>query len=382
MIRRGKIASALMVALALLLLAGGAAQARESSFAPASAEKTLKGLSWLCMLRMFCPLTPARYDTFKRSVEGHRDDQYYLGLLLRTGDGFPSDRDAGMQWIVIAAEKGAALAVMFIESRMQNGEHFEFDETKAATLLQKDVAAGDIDAMRALGPMTIRGRGVAQNPQAGLALLRQAADRGSIAAARDLAHLYTLGTDGLPRDHDEGMRWYTVAASHGDVDSMVTLGSMWRNAPMADVLDALEKGQIPRQRFQPDIVQGYCWLVRAAMLGSASSQYELALFRSRDESDNRGNAIALDYIQADFWFRLGARNREYDNSQVRGGIEPKMTTAQMDEAKKLVDAWHTLTSAGEGGEDRRAGRERTHLPADRVALTSACCVSRNRSPPA
>jgi TPR repeat protein len=343
--RTRKSLGSLLLAAALLLFVAGPARADTGSYAPANAETTLKGLSWLCMIGSLCPLTPARYHTFERSVQGHRDDQYYLGLLLRTGDGFPTDREAGMQWIVIAAEKGAALAAMYIESRMQNGEHIEFDETKAAALLRKDADAGDIAAMRALGPMTIRGRGVAQNPQAGLAVLRQAVDRGSIAAARDLASLYTLGTNGLPHDHAEGMRWYTVAADLGDVDSMATLGGMWRNTPMIDILDAMRKGQIPKQTFEPDIVQGYCWMVRAAMMGSAMSQYELALFRSRDESDRRGNAIARDYVQADFWFRLGARVPDYDNSQVRGGIEPNMTTAQMDAAKKLAGDWRTLTFA-------------------------------------
>jgi hypothetical protein len=63
---------------------------------------------------------------------------------------------------------------------------------------------------------------------------------------------------------------------------------------------------------------------------------------TRHNSDRRGNVIAPDLIQADFWFRLGARDSEYDNSQVRGAIEPKMTTAQLDQVKKMVKDWHKL----------------------------------------
>ena len=76
--------------------------------------------------------------------------------------------------------------------------------------------------------------------------------------------------------------------------------------------------------------------------GDLLAHYELALMRTRRNSDNHGNVIESDLIQADFWFRLGTRNREYDNSQVRGAIEPKLTTAQRDQVKKIVAGWHTL----------------------------------------
>jgi hypothetical protein len=55
-------------------------------------------------------------------------------------------------------------------------------------------------------------------------------------------------------------------------------------------------------------------------MGDSLARYELALVRSRRNSDSRGNVIEPD--PADFWFRLGARNRDYDNSQVRAAVEP------------------------------------------------------------
>jgi TPR repeat protein len=330
--RTRKILTPLVAALAILLVAVGAARA-ESGYAPANAEKTFKGMGWTCMIQTLCPLTKANYATFQRAVEGHRDDRYLLGLLLRTGDGFPTDRDGGTQWIALAAAQGAALAVMYAENRMQNGERIEFDETKAASILKTQADAGDIDSMRALGPMLIRGRGIGQDPRAGIDLLKKAAAHGSHDAERELARLYTLGTNGLPSDRAMGMTWYAVAASHGDVDAMLSLGSMWRNAPIGDT------------KFQTDVILGYCWLVRAAMLDKAAAQYDLALLFSRGEHDSKGNEMPRDLIQADFWFRLGARNPEYDNSQVRGAIEPNMTTAQMEAAKTRVAAWHKFEFA-------------------------------------
>ena len=48
--------------------------------------------------------------------------------------------------------------------------------------------------------------------------------------------------------------------------------------------------------------------------------------------------IAADLVQAGFFFRLAARNPDHDNSQIRGMIEPKMTTAQLQDAKRLAEA--------------------------------------------
>jgi TPR repeat protein len=333
--------AAIVTVLAMVL---GAAPARAASgLGPADAEKTLGRLSYVCMVQSLCPLTAENYETLKRAVAGQRDNEYLLGLNLITGDGMPTDRTAGMEWVVKAAEAGAPLAARYVENKLQNGEHIEIDETKVATILKTQADAGDIQSMRTLGPMMIRGRGVAQDPQGGIALLRKAAEHDTNGVVEyQIAELYLIGTNGLTHDHEEGMKWYAISASHGNVDAMATLGGLWENTPMVDLAALMKTGQIPKQTFEPDIVQSYCWRARAAMMGSALAQYELALMLTRDTSDRRGNAIAPDLIQADYWFRLGARDPEYDNSQVRGAIEPKMTTAQLDQVKKMVDDWHKL----------------------------------------
>ena len=60
---------------------------------------------------------------------------------------------------------------------------------------------------------------------------------------------------------------------------------------------------------------------------------------ARGEKDARGTVIVIDLIQADVWFRLAARSPYHDNSQIRAMIEPQMTTSQIDEAKRRVEAW-------------------------------------------
>ena len=332
-----------LVLAAALLSTAGAARA-DSGLGPADAEKTLGRLGYLCMIQSLCPLTAANYATLKRAVAGHRDDEYHLGLNLIHGDGLPTDHIAGGPGSPRRPNRAAPLAAGYVERHLQNGEHIEIDETKVAAALQKQADAGDVESMRALGPMiNLRTR-----PRAGQRCRHRFAAQGragTTLAARsrpEIADLGLIGTNGLPHDHEEAMKWYTISASHGNLHAMATLGGLWENAPMIDLSKVLETGRIPEQTFEPDIVQSYCWRVRAAMMGSSLAQYELALMLTRHSSDRGGNVIEPDFIQADFWFRLGARDPDYDNSQVRGAIEPKMTTAQLDQVKKMVGDWHKL----------------------------------------
>src|SRR5262249_31339697 len=86
-----------------------------------------------------------------------------------------------------------------------------------------------------------------------------------------------------------------------------------------------------------NLVQAYCWLMRAALLNQPQAQEKLSMMFARGEHDDHGNTVPIDLVQADVWFRLAARNRFHDNSQIRAMIEPQMTTDQLNEAKRLVD---------------------------------------------
>ena len=329
-----------IAALVALMLCAGAARAEDGDLAPANAGKTLDHLSYLCWTSSLCPLSAQGYRVLKKAVAGDRDGQYLWGLFLLTGDGVPTDRAGGMKWIAMAAEQGAPDAVMFVNAKIRNGERVEFDETKAATILKKQVGAGDVESMRALGPMMIRGRGTDQDVKGGIEMLVHAAQRGSAKAEQDLSDLYLMGAPGVPKDRTEAMRWLAVSAGHGNVDAMVNLGYMSMTAPIMDLDKVLDTGHLP-PRPKTSLVAGYCWLMRAALMDNPQAQEKLSMMFSSGEHDDDAR-LAADLIQADYWFRLAARSPYHDNSQIRGGIEPKMTTAQLDQAKHLFETWHAL----------------------------------------
>jgi TPR repeat protein len=127
------------------------------------------------------------------------------------------------------------------------------------------------------------------------------------------------------------MRWLAVSAGHGNADAMLSLGYMSMNTPI---------GTPSSER---NLAQGYCWLMRAALLDKPQAQEKLSMIFATGEKDSRGTVIAVDLVQADRWFRLAARSPYHDNSQIRAMIEPKMTTEQIAEAKRLADGFHPLS---------------------------------------
>lgn len=322
---------AITVLAACIWMPSDAARAQDGDYAPANILKTNKTLGWLCMLNATCPVSAQVRGIISRAIATDRSARYLLGLTLLTGDGLPRDREAGVAWVVMAAEQGEPAAARDIAGRLRNGDRIAADETKIAAALKPDADAGEVEAMRALGPMMIGGRGVTQDPAAGLAMIKRAAGKGSSDAEKDLSQLYLNGAPGVPANRPEAMKWLGTSARHGNADAMLNLGYMSMNTPIG----------VPSS--EANLAEGFCWLMRAAYLDQAQAHEKLSMTFARGEKDARGTAIPVDLVQADFWFRLAARSPYHDNSQIRAMIEPKMTTAQMDEAKRLAETWRPKT---------------------------------------
>ena len=298
---------------------------------PANIEKSYRLLATICLAPPLCPISRDTLDQMKGAIAGDAAAEYLLSLSLLTGDGVSEDRQAGLAWLVRAAEHGDPDAARDISDRLRNGEAIEVDESKIAAALQRRVGAGDREAMRALGPMILRGRGVKQDAPGGLALLKRAASLGSAGAETDLANLYLNGAPGVPPDRGESLRWFESSARHGDADAMVTLGYL-----------ALNSSKSSGER---DLKRSFCWLMRAALLDRPQAQEKLSVMFASGEADDHGARIGVDLVQADLWFRLAARSSFHDNSQIRASIEPNMTTDEMEAAKRGVESWRPRSFA-------------------------------------
>ncbi|HEV2336543.1 MAG TPA: tetratricopeptide repeat protein [Stellaceae bacterium] len=322
--RRLRLSRPAGAAVLALLVLGGAAYA-QSDYAPENAARTVDALRMRCAISFLCPIGSDKYQLLEDAVGGDREAQYRLGLILDRGDGLPRDQRGATGWYGRAAELGHAKAALALNRARHDGAAIEADETKIVAALGVEIDKGNTDAMRALADMRIYGRGAPRDAEAALALLRRASTAGDSDAEIDLANLYLSGAPGVPKNRGKGFRWMEVAGTHGNIDAMHQVGYMYTHAPDND-------GRDP--------AKGYRWLMRAALLNNYAAQEDLSVLLNDGAMIGAHTVIAPDPVAADMWLRLAARSQFHDNPSIRNSIESKMTSAQLDEAKKRAAEWH------------------------------------------
>jgi len=130
--------------------------------------------------------------------------------------------------------------------------------------------------------------------------------------------------EGTRRDYAEALKWYRMAAEHGDVESARRAGFMYAN------------GQgVPR-----DEAEALRWYRIAADRGDAEAQNNLGVIYSD------GNGVPANLVEATKWFKVAAarfsasekekRDKAMKNSDL---LAKKMTPTQVAEADKLAREW-------------------------------------------
>ena len=363
------------------LMPAASARAQQGELAPEKAQDTLSRLEWRCKVSALCPYSTEVWGEFVDAVAGKPGDQYLLGIYLMTGDKVRRGERGGLHWIGLAAAQGYARAALELNRQRRSGTEMDVDETLIAAAMRTKADAGDADAMRALSEMYIYGRGVGRDPKEAMRLMRKAAESSSAEAEQDLANLLFAGAPRVAQDRKEAQRWMASAGSHGNTVAMRILSYWLMTGP-------------PGVDARP--VEAYRWLMRAALLDDPYAQEKLSQLFT-DGMNDEGHAaktpsdeispdratlsganklaeqaiaqlkaagappeggdvfrhmmrspsapktlVAPDLVRADKWFRLAARSPWHDNPQIRASIEPHMTTAQLDEARRQAASWHPL----------------------------------------
>ncbi|XWN32475.1 MAG: bifunctional trypsin-like peptidase domain-containing/SEL1-like repeat protein [Devosia sp.] len=158
---------------------------------------------------------------FRRAAErGHPNAMHSLGLRYAAGRGVERDASEAVDWFRKASDRGNPLAMVSLGGHLLRGDGVAQDEAAADALFQRaasrggpaimhrigilyagsesardDKAAvawfqkaadkGHVDARLALGLLTIRGKGVAQDPSAGASLVLEAVAQGAVLVAVD-----------------------------------------------------------------------------------------------------------------------------------------------------------------------------------------------------
>ena len=99
----------------------------------------------------------------------------------------------------------------------------DVEEESAQIMALKTKAAQEPSAAYDLALRYFRGDGVRRNNHQALTWMREAAEKGELAAQKALGALYLTGLETVGRDPNEAHAWLSLAASRGDSESQKLL---------------------------------------------------------------------------------------------------------------------------------------------------------------
>ena len=245
------------------------------------------------------------------------DARFQYAVLLLNGQGGPIAPEEAHAQLEAAAAQGHAPAAVLLARIYLSGQTVgvERDPAKAVELLTAAAAKNYPEALYYLGILTRAGTGIAQNADAGLALMVKAAEGGFVQAQFELSKIYSTLR---PPETTQALRWLKEAAQGGITEAQFFLANALDNgkgAPL-DKAEALiwyrraaEGGMPIAQRIlgttylsdapgrPANPSEAIRWLTKAAQAGDPGAMNNLAVAYDGDGSVERNDAQAL------IWFK-------------------------------------------------------------------------------
>ena len=159
--------------------------------------------------------------------------------------------------------------------------------------------------------MYLVGLGVPKNSDEAVRLYRLAAAQGYARAQANLGTRYLTGR-GVPKNYDEAMRFYRLAAEQAYAPAQHNLGLMYANG----------------QGVPKDDKEAIKWYRLAAQQGDALAQAELGLMYAN------GQGVPKDYVLSYMWLTVDKTNL-FATSELQT-IAAKITSAQIELAQKMA----------------------------------------------
>lgn len=163
-------------------------------------------------------------------------------------------------------------------------------------------------------------QGMPTNPAQSLYEYQEAAEQGDPEAQLQLGLLYEQG-NGVERDQEEALRWFTLAAEQGNAAAQANLGDLFEFG------DGIKSNKAAAHYYRQAATQGY----RDAQL-DLGRLYEL------------GKGLPQNPVQAYRWYDLAAHQGDATAAQARERVSTGMSPAQIAEAQKLVREWQVTGS--------------------------------------
>ncbi len=205
------------------------------------------------------------------------------------------------------------------------GKGVSEDKEKGLTLIRVSANAGNAKVQNVMGLCYCKGLGVVQSYEEAVKWYRKSAEQGYARAQYNLGRCYEDGL-GAPQCYEEAVKWYSMSAKQGFVNAQCRLGSLYFMGLGVDLsmekcvkwyCKAAKQGDVDAQFFiavcyesgiggAKSCEEAIKWYRKAAEQGSSAAQRNLAYCYEK------GKGIAKNIDEAVAWYRKAAN--QGDNS--------------------------------------------------------------------
>ncbi|MCP1674540.1 TPR repeat protein [Natronocella acetinitrilica] len=149
--------------------------------------------------------------------------------MFADAPGLSIDNVRAAHWLRLAVEQGSGWGAFRLVALLKRGEDIGQDPAEMADLIAPfaEAPGAPLDLVREFATLHTDGIGVERDMPRGLALLREAAERGHRQAMHDLAHYYVRG-EGVLQDFGEATRWLRRAAKAEDARAQYLLAQFYK----------------------------------------------------------------------------------------------------------------------------------------------------------
>jgi TPR repeat protein len=244
--------------------------------------------------------------------KGNQEAQYHLASNFEARYFFSN----AFKWYRLAAEKGHVDAQSNLAYLYYFGMGVKADQALAVRWFSRAAQKGDSYAQYCLGLLMKDGEGTTKDPMKAFQWFAKSAGQGNSFAQFEMANMYVSG-DGVEKDMDKAIKWYGRSADQDNVEAQNILGAI------------LYEGD----GVKTDYVRAGNLFKKASQQGDASAQSNLSGYYLEAKAE------PIDTVLAYAWFAIAL---ETDKEVVDGelsDIATLMTESQIDEARRLADAW-------------------------------------------
>lgn len=204
--------------------------------------------------------------------------QFTVAMFHQSGWGsVAEDRVKACGWHQKAASSDIPASAHFYAECVEQGIGEPADPKQAAEWYERAAGLGHYQSWCSLGNLYIRGKGVAKDPQKGLALCKQAVDKGAVPARMQVG-LYLLEGDDSIRDVEAAHEWFQSIGYMPE--AKYRLGLMHRDGI----------------GHEPSLDEARLWFERAASEGYVPAYFPTAKLYFEASPDLQKQPLTADFL--------------------------------------------------------------------------------------